>query len=141
MVPALLDAVRSIGLTPIHCMLDKGYDAKAVYDERESLGIRPIVPLRLTGKVPAGEHRPPTCDHGTWSFAGSDTKRGAAKYRCPSGECFPASVWIKADRLHTLVPRETQRWKTLYRQRGAVEREFWRVEAPVGAFAAGSAPH
>ena len=29
---------------------------------------------------------------------GSDAKRGAAKYRCPSGECSAASRWIKADR-------------------------------------------
>ena len=59
-----------------------------------------------------------------WKFAGTDANRGAAKYRCPSGECSPASVWVKADRLHTLVPRETPRWKTIYRQRAAVEREF-----------------
>jgi hypothetical protein len=34
--------------------------------------------------------------------------------------------WIKADRLHPLVPRETLRWKALYRSRTAVEREFGR---------------
>jgi len=33
-------------------------------------------------------------------------------------------VWIKADRLHPLIPRETDRWKDLYDKRGAVEREF-----------------
>jgi len=47
-----------------------------------------------------------------------------AKYRCPSGECAPASAWVKADRLHTLMPRETDRWKALYRSRSAVEREL-----------------
>ena len=60
----------------------------------------------------------------TWTFAGSDTKRGASKWRCPTGECAPASVWVKAGRLHTLIPRGTRRWKSLYHQRGAVEREF-----------------
>ena len=50
------------------------------------------------------------------------------KYRCPSGECSPGSTWIKADRLHTLIPRETARWKALYRRRGAVEREFGRLK-------------
>lgn len=49
-------------------------------------------------------------------------------YRCPSGECSPGSVWIKADRLHTLIPRETARWKALYRSRGAIEREFGRLK-------------
>lgn len=33
-------------------------------------------------------------------------------------------MWVKADRLHTLIPRETLRWKAIYRQRAAVEREF-----------------
>lgn len=63
-----------------------------------------------------------------WTFTGPDAKRGAAKYRWPSGECSSASVWIRADRLHTLIPRETPRWKTLYRSRGAVEREFGRLK-------------
>jgi transposase len=35
---------------------------------------------------------------------------------------------VKADRLHTLVPRSTQRWKDTYRQRGAVERGFGRLK-------------
>ena len=53
---------------------------------------------------------------------------GCTKYRCPSGDCSPASVWIKADRLHTLIPRETARWKALYRSRGTVERAFGRLK-------------
>lgn len=116
--------MRANGFVPVSCAMDKGYDAITVYDECERRGIRPVVPLRQTGKVIAGEHLPPACEHGTWTFAGSDAKRGAAKYRCPSGECSPASVWIKADRLHTLIPRGSLRWKALYRGRAAVEREF-----------------
>jgi transposase len=37
-------------------------------------------------------------------------------------------VWLKAGRLHTLIPRTTDRWKALYHQRGAVEREFGRLK-------------
>jgi transposase len=37
-------------------------------------------------------------------------------------------VWIKADRLHPLIPRETLRFKGLYKRRGAVEREFGRLK-------------
>jgi hypothetical protein len=37
------------------------------------------------------------------------------KWRCPTRECSPASTWIKADRLRPLVPRETKRWRELYR--------------------------
>jgi hypothetical protein len=43
------------------------------------------------------------------TFAGSDAKRGASKWRCPTGECKLAPVWLKADRLHTLIPRTTDR--------------------------------
>ena len=58
-----------------------------------------------------------------------DLRRGRRQARgdqvaLPTGECTPASVWIKADRLHPLVPRGTDRWKGLYKGRAAVEREF-----------------
>jgi len=37
-------------------------------------------------------------------------------------------VWVKASRLHPLVPRESERSRKLYRSRGAVEREFGRLK-------------
>ncbi len=37
-------------------------------------------------------------------------------------------MWVKADRLHPLIPRETLRWKGLYRGRASVEREFGRLK-------------
>lgn len=85
-------------------------------------------PRRPSAGDPARKASPPSCEHGVWTFAGSDAKRGAAKYRCPSGECSPASIRIKADRLHTLIPRETARWEDLYRSRVAVERTFGRLK-------------
>jgi transposase, IS5 family len=124
----LLDAVRSRGFAVEHAVLDKGYDVGPIYDGCEERGIRPIIPLRRTPAVVAGKDRPPSCEHGTWTFAGADGKRGASKWRCPAAECRPASLWIKADRLHTLVPRGSERWKALYRQRAAVEREFGRLK-------------
>jgi hypothetical protein len=54
---------------------------------------------------------------------GPDAKRQAATWRCPTGACTPASRWIGASRLHTLIPRGTARWKPLYRLRGSVEWE------------------
>ena len=91
-------------------------------------GLPPGHPLRETPAVKAGKHRPPTCEHGEWTFAGSDAKRRAAKWRCPTGECSPASTWVGASRLHTLIPRGTARWQKLYRLRGAVERENGRLK-------------
>lgn len=124
----LLARVRERKFAPETVTLDKGYDVTPVYDACEQAGALPIIPLRKTPAVKRGEHRAPTCEHGTWTFAGADFKRQAAQWRCPTGECSPASRWIKASRLHPLVPRGSKRWGDLYRGRGAVEREFGRLK-------------
>ncbi len=105
-----------------------GYDNERVYGECEHRDSRPIIPLRDTPAVKAGKAGPPTCEHGEWRFAGAATGRGATKWRCPTGSCTPLSRWVKADRLHPLIPRESKRWKSLYRGRAAVEREFGRLK-------------
>jgi hypothetical protein len=64
--------------------------------------------------VKRGEHGAPTCKHGRWTFARSDFKRNAAKWRCPSGECDPMSIWVEAERRYPLIPRETRRFRDLY---------------------------
>ena len=127
-VAPLLDAVKRRGAMAATAAMDKGYDLGRVYDDCAERDCLPLIPLRQTTAVKRGEHRPPECQHGVWKFAGSDRKRGATKWRCPTGECSPASTWIKADRLHTLIPRETKRWKAAYRKRAAVEREFGRLK-------------
>ena len=124
----LLDTTIARGFAVETAALDKGYDVGPIYDGCEARDVRPIIPLRQTTAVARGDHKPPTCEHGDWRFAGSDSKRGASKWRCPTGECKPASVWIKADRLHPLIPRNTPRWTALYRRRAAVEREFGRLK-------------
>ncbi len=80
----------------------------------------------------ATDHKPPTCEHGEWTFAGAHYKRKATKWRCPTSKCQPKSVWVKADRLHPLIPRETDRFSKLYRRRAAVEREFGRLKQDWG---------
>jgi hypothetical protein len=127
-VAPLIDEAMRRGAMAATCAMDKAYDIGRVYEECAERDSEAIVPLRATGAVVKNEHRPPACEHGVWDFAGSDRKRGAAKWRCPAGECKPASTWIAADRLHPLIPRETKRWKALYRGRGAVEREFGRLK-------------
>ena len=91
-------------------------------------GLPPIIPLRETTDVKVGKAGPPPRQHGEWRFAGSDCARKLAKWRCPTGECKPASRWVAADRHHPLIPRETPRWRKLYRGRAAVEREFGRLK-------------
>jgi transposase len=124
----LVDACRARGFGVETCAMDKGYDLTNVYDSCEDRDCRPIIPLRETFGVKRGDHKPPTCEHGTWTFAGADYGRKATKWRCPTRECKPASRWIKADRLHPLIPRETPRFTALYRRRTAVEREFGRLK-------------
>ena len=105
-----------------------GYDTEAIHAACEARDSRPIIPLKQTAGVKAGRASPPSCEHGTWTFAGSDPSRGRSKWRCPTSECRPGSRWIKADRLHPLIPRESKRWKSLYRGRASVEREFGRLK-------------
>lgn len=114
-VGSLLDKLHAHGIDPETCAMDKGYDNGPVYEACEDRDIRPVICLKQTPAVKRGDHKPPTCEHGEWRFAGADHKRKATKWRCPTGECKPASMWVKADRLHPLIPRETLRWKGLYR--------------------------
>lgn len=127
-VAPLLDKLRTLGINPETAAFDKGYDNTRVYGDCAERDIAPVIPLRQTPDVKRGDDKPPCCEHGEWRFAGADRKRGATKWRCPTGECKPASVWVKADRLHPLIPRETLRWKGLYRGRASVERVNGRLK-------------
>ena len=127
-VAPLLDKLKGLGFNPETCALDKGYDSGPVYEACEDRNIRPIICVKQTPAVKRGEDKPPTCEHGEWRFAGADYDRKATKWRCPTNECATKSVWIKADRLHPLIPRETLRWKGLYRGRASVERAFGRLK-------------
>ena len=124
----LIDVARERGFAVRTAIMDKGYDNGPIHDGCMERDVAPVTALRKTGRVKAGENKPPTCEHGEWTFAGADYKRKASKWRCPTGECKPASRWVKADRLHPLIPRESERSRKLYRSRGAVEREFGRLK-------------
>jgi hypothetical protein len=108
--------------------MDKGYDVGPIHDGCMDRGVCPVTALKGTTRTERGEHLAPSCEHGTWTFSGADFKRRRAKWRCPAGVCTPASVWIKADRLHPLIPRESKRSRALYASRGSVEREFGRLK-------------
>ncbi|MEA2181235.1 MAG: hypothetical protein QOF69_420, partial [Solirubrobacteraceae bacterium] len=125
---ALIDAVKARGFGVRNAIMDKGYDNGPVHDGCNERGICPVTPLRKTPAVKRGDHNPRVCEHGEWTFAGTDYKRQATKWRCPTGECTPKSTWVTADRLHPLIPRHTKRSAKLYASRGAVEREFGRLK-------------
>ncbi|MGH3110608.1 MAG: transposase, partial [Gaiellaceae bacterium] len=104
------------------CAMDKGYDSIANHAGCIERGVNPVIAYRE--RKTGSPDDVPTCGHGRWTFAGADFKRGATKWRCPSGACAPKSIWLKGDRRNPLIPRETKRWRDLYRGRAAVEREF-----------------
>jgi hypothetical protein len=93
-----------------------------------------VIPLNrlLSTKTKPSSNDTPKCEHGFWTSAGADFKRHAAKWRCPTGECSPKSKWVKGSRRNGLIPRDTKRWKDLYRGRGSVEREFGRLKHEYG---------
>lgn len=128
----LFEAVLAGGFDPETCVMDKGYDTGPIHEGCEAQGCRPIIPLKQTGAVKKDKHLPPSCEHGMWTFAGADFKLKRTKWRCPTEECRPRSVWRKASRLHPLIPRETKRWRDLYRGRAAVERAFGRLKTDYG---------
>lgn len=102
-----------------------------MHNECKARGCRPII-AQIRARNAATPDDVPTCEHGRWTFAGADFGRKATKWRCPTGECSPKSVWLKADRRNPLVPRETKRWRDLYRGRASVEREFGRLKHHYG---------
>jgi transposase len=124
----LIDKIKTRGFRVQTAIMDKGYDGDPMHFWCMQRGISPIIALKETATVRRGAAKPPHCAHGEWTFAGADYKRRATKWRCATGECEPASVWVKADRLHPLIPRESKRFKDLYRSRSAVEREFGRLK-------------
>lgn len=131
-VTGLLDTMARRGIEPATAALDKNYDAQGIYADLTARRIRPVIALIETTRVKRGEHKPPTCEHGMWTFAGADDRRGATQWRCPTKACTPASRWVKYDRLHPPIPHTTARWKSLYRGRTSVERAFGRLKNEAG---------
>lgn len=86
-VPGLLDSLHGRGFKPETVAMDRGYDNGNMHTACADHGAVAIFPLRQTPAVKRGEHHAPECEHGRWTFAGSDSKRGASKWRCPTGEC------------------------------------------------------
>jgi hypothetical protein len=55
--------------------MDMGYDLTPVYEGFEE-HVPSDHPAAETPAVKAGKQRPPVCEHGQWTFAGSDAKPG-----------------------------------------------------------------
>jgi hypothetical protein len=50
----------------------------------------------------------------------------------PPAECQPKSKWVKGSRRNPLIPRESKWFRSLYKGRAPVEREFGRLKNEYG---------
>jgi hypothetical protein len=88
MVPVLPNAASGRGFAPSVTILDRGYDTESLHALLEERDIRRVIPLRMTPAVKrAGV--PTVRGNRRWAFAGSDAKRHATMYSCPTGEGKP----------------------------------------------------
>jgi IS5 family transposase len=124
----LIRRVRERGFQVQTAIMDKGYDSNHTHGWCAEWGIAAVIPLKETERVKRGAGEPPPARMVSGSSPGADYKRKATKWRCPTGECQPSSMWVKADRLHPLIPRDSKRYKNLYRQRSRVEGQFGQLK-------------
>ena len=111
----LIDTARARGFAVETCALDKGYDTRAIYADCAERGVGRSSRCAGPRVVKRGE---PSRHRVSTARGGSPDPTTSA--RQPSGAARPASAsprqpWVKADRLHPLIPRETLRWRDLYR--------------------------
>src|SRR5699024_5809237 len=118
--------------------LDKGYDAKEIYQELHSLEMEPIIPLKSVpkneGEVDA--HYAPTCLlEYSYRYDSYDKRYGALKYVRPQGQCKNCPLQhegmcqkvikikqMNDPRKYNHPARGTQAWKLKYNERSSVER-------------------
>ncbi len=92
---SLLDVARARGFAPETAALDMGYDTEAIHAACEDRECRPIIALKQTPAVKAGKASPPSCEHGTWTFAGVEPVRNARSGGAPPESASRASRWAR----------------------------------------------
>ena len=144
--------VRLGALAPSAVAADGGYDARPVYEAINGLGAAPIIPLvSRSAESPSGITNVQGTALCPWRqpmvYWGRDGPW--LKYRCPRvldrSSCLPRPghgpcslspyglvvklPWRQDPRRTPPVPRETRKWRRLYRRRTAVERVFSRLKS------------
>lgn len=134
----LMRQVASLGLSDCHIMMDKGYDAAAIYEEAHDLSFEPIIDHK---KPPEGDGEfdaffAPTCllEYG-YKYDSFDKRYDALKFVKPETNCRDCPlqhegmcqkvIKIKQTtdvRRYAHPARGTDAWKRLYKKRSAVER-------------------
>ena len=137
-VAALLDTLHRRGFAPETAALDMGYDNIRVHEECEERGCAPVIPLRQTPEVKRGNHGAPTCEHGTWTFAGANYKRRATHWRCPTGRML---AQVRLDQGHPPASADPARDAQVARPLLRTLRRRARIRPLEARVRAGTAPH
>lgn len=145
---------HTFGLTPVNLCLDSAHDNLPTYELLEHWGINALIDIN--GRTKSSQNTPddvtfdkeghPLCKAGHKKCVPGETiQKNARKYRrlfkcgridsCPHAEtCSPGSygrtVYIKNHgdlRFHPRIPRDSDQYKDIYRQRTACERVNDRV--------------
>ncbi len=137
-----------------YCM-DKGYDAKRIYEKAAGMGGQAVIPLNLRNEKQPPEGlsrtRTPVCSMGyEMPYWGCDKKAGTLKFRCPhvlgKVDCPQGSNWCSSSdygcvvkkhvaddpRSFCLPHRGSREWKKLYNLRSSAERLFSRGKEKLG---------
>lgn len=132
----LMRTLQKLGVRNIPVLFDKGYDAKAIYQEALALNFKPIIPLKKVGKNDGQwtDDYAPTClrEHG-YKYDSFDQRYGALKFKQPKEHCQTCPLFhedlcqkvikIKQQtdpRKFAQPARGTNAWTKLYAKRSSV---------------------
>jgi hypothetical protein len=124
----LLDSVRERGFRAEIAVMDMGYDHTPVYEGFEAQDCHPVIPPARDARRQGRQAPPADVRARRVDVRRIGRQAAGGQVALPDRRVRPASRWIGASRLHTLIPRGTARWKRLYRLRGSVERENGRLK-------------
>ena len=134
----LMDKIASLGVKNTFVLMDKGYDAQAIYEKAHDLSFEPIIDLK---RVPKNDGEidnfyAPTCVlEYSYQYESFDKRYHALKFKRPETRCrdCPLSneglcqkvIKIKQAtdvRKYAHPGRGSLAWKKLYKKRSSVER-------------------
>lgn len=136
-IPMMRD-LNELGVRDTYVIFDKGYDAKAIYEEAHTLNFEPIIPLKRISKNDGEwtDDYAPTCllEHG-YRYDSFDSRYNALKFTRPLDKCrdcplFREELCQKVIKIRQhLDPRKfnhparsSKAWEKIYAKRSSVER-------------------
>lgn len=134
----LMKKMTNLGIKDTFVLMDKGYDATAIYEQAHSLTFEPIIEMKQGPKNDGeiDQYYRPTCllEH-SYQYDSFDKRYGALKFMRPETHCRDCPlrneglcqkvIKIKQSedlRKYSQPSRGTKAWKNHYKNRTSVER-------------------